>query len=456
MTKKSPVKREKDIIWEELFYKYNLQNKIDDIGYARITSDEINSLKPGVQARLQAKFDNSTQLPPIFQQQKLGLLPIANGVYHIGKFDIFKKFEIELDKVPLTFLKANLPLETVTYDGDKSESNALHTARISGVFSHYYNNKVELTQSGRMRATQAFDFKVNNIPLTVKGDQQAEVDALLESKNEIVVVEAKNGKPIDFNIRQLYYPMRIIQTRYNVRKPIKPLYYLYSGDTHYLLEYKFSNSLIYDSLEFVKAHAYRIEEEALSDERLMYLLNSTPIIQEDPNGIFPQANSITRVIDLMEWMYRIETDTLEEHEQDDQIFRFTGINHKNIAKRYGFNIRQGQYYATTLVYLGFATRTIFGRNGQFVYSLTSNALKYINSSKNEKIDIMLKAWFAHKPIRELILACLRAEKQLPREQAVMILVDNGAYIDPVTSTGPRRADGVLGWFRWLSNIMQRH
>ncbi|MEH7225991.1 hypothetical protein V7112_19435 [Bacillus sp. JJ1566] len=444
--------RVKDIIWEELFEQYNIQKYIDSFGFAKITSEQINSLKPGVQARLQAKFDNSSQLPPIFKRQGLGILPVSNGVYHIGKFDIFKEFEIDLEDVPLTYLYPEMEFETISLQGEKSEANALHIARVSGVFKHFFNNRAELTQSGRMKVVKPFVFNINNISLEVLGNQQVEIDALLETENEVIIVEAKNGKPKDFCVRQLYYPLRVIQNRYAISKPIKPLYYLYSGETHYLLEYKFNNPVNYNSIEFIGAQAYRVDLETISESRIRHIIQKTKVIAEDKSKIFPQANSMTKIIDLVEWMYRIETDTLEEFEEEDSIYKDNGVDHKAVALRYGIDIRQGQYYATSLDYLGFASRAKV--KNTFKYKLTKMAYEYLGATQNQKIDIMLSTWFRHRPIRAVILECLKNKGPIPKDQALSIIIENGAILNQEKSTAPRRTEGVLGWYKWLSNLMQ--
>ena len=53
-----------------------------------------------------AKFDYSKQLPQIFKDNGLGILPIKNGEYIIGKFNLFEK----ISKASLIFLLGQLSL----------------------------------------------------------------------------------------------------------------------------------------------------------------------------------------------------------------------------------------------------------------------------------------------------------------------------------------------------------
>jgi len=72
-----------DKAWKILFERYNIISKVSVNGFFKIKSSEINTVK---EARLMAKFDQSTQLPEIFQHNKLSILPISRGEYIIGNF----------------------------------------------------------------------------------------------------------------------------------------------------------------------------------------------------------------------------------------------------------------------------------------------------------------------------------------------------------------------------------
>lgn len=436
----------KDIIWNELFERYNLQEQIVEQGYARISSDEINNLKENVQARLVAKFDKSSQLPSILAKQNLGILPIANGVYHIGNFNIFHKFEIELDKIDLSYLNIENKYQTVTHSGEKSEANALHSARIAGVFDDFFGSKVELTQSGRMRVLNSFDFEIDGIHLSVDNTQQIEIDALLETENEIVVVEAKNGAPCDFNIRQLYYPKRVIEERFHPTKEVTTLYYLYSADTHYLLQYKFMDNKKYNSLVFEKAKAYRVEGDRISKDTLMDLINNTKIVDENPKYTFPQANSVVRLIDLIELIGNFESGNFEVEISD-----LTEFTYKSIADYYSFNERQGRYYADTATYLGFINYKTINRTRFF--HLTEKGKRFIESNARDKVLVMLESWFEHKPIRNLILECIRTDGTITRNNGAEILEKSGV-LNISGETLLRRADGIISWYNfWLKRFL---
>jgi hypothetical protein len=74
--------------WKILFEKYDIVSKISTRGFFKIKSSEINKIK---EARLMAKFDQSAQLPEVFQHNKLSILPVSRGEYIIGHFQTHEK-----------------------------------------------------------------------------------------------------------------------------------------------------------------------------------------------------------------------------------------------------------------------------------------------------------------------------------------------------------------------------
>ncbi|WP_434325735.1 DUF6997 domain-containing protein [Mycoplasma leachii] len=56
-------------------------------------------------------------------------------------------------------------------------------------------------------------------------NSQCEIDAGLENKKSLVILEAKLSSDPDFNIRQLYYPFRLWSNK--VEKPIRLVFINY-------------------------------------------------------------------------------------------------------------------------------------------------------------------------------------------------------------------------------------
>src|SRR5574344_681577 len=92
-------------LWNNIFADLNILEEITKNGYFVISADQIRLYK---EPRLMAKFDYSKQLPKIFKDNNLGILPIKNGEYIIGKFTLFENISsTNYDNVEI--IKKELP-----------------------------------------------------------------------------------------------------------------------------------------------------------------------------------------------------------------------------------------------------------------------------------------------------------------------------------------------------------
>ena len=133
-------------LWKDIFADYNIEEEIKINGFYKITADEIRKYK---EPRLMTKFDFSRQLPEVFKSNNLGILPINNGEYIIGKYELFKNIsntkyeEIEPQKMQLPTY-----IETIDPDNIYSESNALNVALLSGMIKDAIGEEVVETIQG--------------------------------------------------------------------------------------------------------------------------------------------------------------------------------------------------------------------------------------------------------------------------------------------------------------------
>ena len=63
-----------DIAWETLFSELPILYEVKEKGFFEINSTRINQVR---QARLMTKFDHRSQLPEIFAQNNLSILPTS-------------------------------------------------------------------------------------------------------------------------------------------------------------------------------------------------------------------------------------------------------------------------------------------------------------------------------------------------------------------------------------------
>ena len=411
-------------LWEDIFNDFDVLEEIEANGFFRITADQIRVYK---EPRLMAKFDFSRQLPKIFKDNQLGILPIKNGEYVIGKFNLFERLsntnyenvEIKEDVLP-SFI------ETIDPDNIYSESNALMVANLSGMFEDTFGEVLYETIQGKMR-TNTFNFNIyssdieNNIEVN---GAAIEIDGGYESESNVILVEAKNSMPEDFVIRQLYYPYRHWSSR--VMKNIIPVFFVYDNGVYNLFIYEFENLYNYNSLKLIDIKRYMLSNES-SDIIKRKLFEKIKLNDELPQSEvpLPQADSFSKVIGTLE------------------LFNNGLTTASEVAEELEFDNRQGKYYIDALRYLGLVDKDDnFGR-----YKLSPSGFVLLNydvkSRNKELIAFILK----HKPYYDVYKYYLE-NNELPNKQYVKDIIRK--YIpDMAEETINRRASTIRGWIQWI-------
>lgn len=78
-----------DTAWERLFDKYHILDKIEHQGQFAISAAQIKEFR---EPRLMTKFDHKINLPEIFAENHLSILPVTRGDYVISTIiDMSKK-----------------------------------------------------------------------------------------------------------------------------------------------------------------------------------------------------------------------------------------------------------------------------------------------------------------------------------------------------------------------------
>ncbi|EAV9812899.1 hypothetical protein FFC14_14695, partial [Listeria monocytogenes] len=193
-----------DEAWERLFEKYNILEVIERDGVFIISAQQIKEYR---EARLMTKFDHKANLPKLFKNNDLSILPNSRGTYVIGKFNAYQQLVVD-DKKPIS-VEIPYYIESFDHLSITSESTALNVAHFTGMIDMVMEtgndepNSV-LTLSGRMSSGEiqyqikgekniSYDFNVNN--------SQIEIDGSYENLQKIALIEAKSKLPLDFHIR---------------------------------------------------------------------------------------------------------------------------------------------------------------------------------------------------------------------------------------------------------------
>jgi hypothetical protein len=152
MSRSQPTANDK--AWEILFERHKILEEVEKNGFFEIASGQINQER---ESRLMAKFDHSVNLPDIFRDNDLSILPISRSKYVIGKFATHLKVEYD-SKIEIIPFEFPAEIESIDYKKLYSESSALHCAFNIGIIDDLVSEKTAYTVSGRM-STESFDFK---------------------------------------------------------------------------------------------------------------------------------------------------------------------------------------------------------------------------------------------------------------------------------------------------------
>lgn len=420
-----------DYAWEILFDKHKILETVNREGFFEISSRQINKVR---EARLMTKFDQKSNLPILFKNNNLSILPISRGNYLIGKFKAYEDVEYKEDIEPIEFSLIN-SFESLDLDNLYSEASSLHAAYLGDIISDIMGEQAYPTISGRM-STGQFSFEIvsekkNTFPISVK-NSQCEIDGGFESDTKLLLVEAKNFEVDNFLIRQVYYPYRLWRDKIN--KDVIPAFFTYSNDVFSFFIYEFQDDNKYNSIKLVEQRNYITKQEPISMDDIYTLLKETSIVKE-PKVPFPQADTFERVIDLLGLLMN------------------ESLNKEEITLNYSFNKRQTDYYVNAGRYLGLIDTK--RKKDEVLCFLTDEGKKIMNKRHmKKKLDIVGKI-LEHEVFNKSLSLYFQTLTPISVENVVEIM--NNSYIHNVekdSSTIGRRAQSVVKWINWILDLAE--
>lgn len=197
------------------------------------------------------------QRPKIFQENGLFLLPVRNGEYAIIKGDGYVDIPAIESKARTYSSKLGFSPDT-SLVGNSEMQHLDYAYAASLIRSFMDDDTFVLTIRGRKR-TPEFSFSVGeyNHILEVKG-VQTEVDAGYESKEKILLVEAKNSHTDNVIVRQMYYPFR--QWQQHTDKPIHSIFFEKRELGYCIWRFVFDDVNNYNSIRFIDSARYTISD----------------------------------------------------------------------------------------------------------------------------------------------------------------------------------------------------
>lgn len=248
--------------WKKIFDDYRVLSHNFNKGPFPISATQIKKSCQGFketgekEVRILCKQDSREDRPEIFQKHGLFLLPIKNGFYDIIKGEGYVDIPPINSKIVTYNQKLDFQLETSSI-GDSEMQHLDFAYAVSLIRTFMEDPSLVLTIRGR-KYTPDFDFYVGKQQIKVSS-VQTEVDAGYESKNQIVLVEAKNFDATNVIIRQLYYPYRQWQSK--TKKKVVTLFFDrdHKQNTYSIWRFEFKDPKNYNSIRLVKSGKFRIE-----------------------------------------------------------------------------------------------------------------------------------------------------------------------------------------------------
>lgn len=418
-----------DRAWEQLFNKYHILDEISSNGSFTISADQIKEFR---EPRLMTKFDHKVNLPQVFADNDLAILPITRGDYMISTFSAYKEFEApsgEIQRVSIPACIQSLMPQFLV-----SEAISLNCAYACGILDDFLEDEyIFSTVSGRMGSGD-FEFDIRTSfgeKRLIVSNSQIEIDAAYEGIQYLSLFEAKRDLSDDFLVRQLYYPFRVWANR--VTKPIKPVFLIFSNGIFYLYQYQFEIPGNYNSLRLIKQKNYILETEiVLSDiENLLYTVQLT----QEPDIPFPQANSMARIINLIE------------------LLNTNSMTKDDITSEYAFDSRQTNYYTDAGRYLGLIDKER-DSEGNIVFRLSPKGRNIMSLSYKDRQLAIATQILQHQAFRETLKLHLRCGEMPDAGTIVQIMKAAGLYHVDSDSTYYRRSSTIIGWINWILGLIE--
>ena len=422
--------------WIKLFEKHKILENLATNRQYIINASDINEFR---QARLMTKFDHKSQLPKIFSDNNLSILPISRGSYVISNFETFHKFE----KDNVAPIRVEFPnyVESLDYKNISSESTAINCAFITKMFMDFVQEEELLsTVSGRM-SSSIFDFNINSQDGEMKvnvNKAQIEIDGGYEGLSALFLIEAKNYISNDFIIRQLFYPYKLWASK--VKKIVKPLFLTYTNGIFHIREYTFEDPNHYNSIKLIGQKKYSISEGAINTEVIEKILDKTQIVAE-PQIPFPQADSFARVINLCELLHSKSELTKEDL-----------ISDYDFAQKETIDKRQVNYYTDAARYLGLVDKK--RENGQINYFLTDKGNNLFKMNIFERQKEFAKLILSHQVFNKTLKLYFTKLEVPTKSEVVAIMKSSNLYGIDSESTFNRRSSTIISWVNWIIDLIE--
>ena len=205
------------------------------------------------------------------------------------------------------------------------------------------------------------------------------------------------------------------------------MFLVYSNDVFHAFIYRFFDREFYNSLELVEHKAYTFADEDIHLKDVVDIWNSIQCTEEPPIT-FPQADTFSRIVDILSVLYE-KTMTPEE-----------------VTLKYDFDARQTSYYISACEYLGLLYRDT-NEYGERQYTLSREAKSIMELRYKQKYLALIRKMLERPVFHKAFGVALRSSG-VPEKAAICKIMEEADL--PINGTTiMRRSSTVRGWLEWI-------
>lgn len=426
--------------WRTLFDAHDVVKRVELNGFVDLTADQLRVVR---EPRLLTKIDHAAHLPGVFADNGLGILTLSGSSWRIGNFTTFQKLT---EWAPPTSHVKNVSipswLESLSLDLITGEGAAMNAADACGVLEHFCGQDLVSTITGK-GGSGDFDFVIGpthaRYNISVRG-AQIEVDGGYEGKDSLCLFEAKRYICTDFNVRQLYYPMRAWSQR--VRKPVRTMFFTFANNVFDLHEYGFIDPSDLSSIQLLRHERYLLSSASVD----LDALRKCATAHQDQHGLpmharasaasipCPQADDLERVIDLTAFLAE------EPSSKED------------IAARYPIVPRQVDYYLNAARYLGLVDELGTDSDDAALFGASSLALKTLRQPNHIRVSRIAEIVLQYGPLSSLYSEWRSTGAFPSRSDVIEKFRRSPASSQLSEVTLIRRSTTIRMWLKWICKL----
>ena len=386
-----------------------------------VTAKQVKHLA-GEEPRIMAKMDSRNDLPSVFRESGVFVLPINNQTYALVRGNGYH--DLEPIRSTTTDFPSALPFELVSPSVGHGELQYVNLAYNAGLLEHFLEvDSLFLMVSGR-KFSPAFDLRVDGSPVLHVQGVQVEIDAGFEGERTFVALEAKVNWGEDFIVRQLYYPFRFwreVFTAKAVEKTVRPVFFVYDlpSSTFNFWEYRFTEPFDYESIELVRSSKFKLSSRPVDLQRFVDVKADTGSRR---SKIVPQADDVSKIGQV-------------------PFLASTGIDSaKGLATFFAFDRRQSSYYSQAAEALGL----IRSQSGRYV--LTELGREFIEKPAPLRNEMLCRLMLQLPIFNEALTSIVLSPQRTITQPDLSDLIRKRGYSG--TTLG-RRTRTLLAWFEWM-------